>query len=551
MLGEAHVLTDPACDERLAGSTQPFPASAAALLRPADTREVADAIRIAARHGVAVYPISRGRNWGYGDACPARDGQVAIDLGRMNRIRDYDETLGSVVLEPGVSQGQLMAFLQTQGDRHWMDCTGAGPETSLVGNALERGFGHGPYGNRVEQICALEVVLGDGEILRTGFGHFESSRNARAYPAGVGPSLDGLFAQSNLGVVTAMGLWLLPRPERFALAVLSVAKDDDIGAVVEALQRLKAAGSIRSVAHIGNDLRLLSGQATRDQLLGSGSGPVSKADRQRLRRAEGIAAWTLSAGLYGSAREVAAAKAAVRKALRGPGRRLLFLDRKRLALAKRLLSPFDGLASTQRLLQKLGAAEGILDLHCGRPSSRFLAGAYWRRPAAPSPEALDRANPAADACGFLWVAPVAPMTGTAVSDLLQLVEPHLARFGFDPLITFSAITDRALAAVVTIAFDPDDAAETLRAQDCHDSLIEAVIAAGYPPYRVGLSGMSLLGQNSAGYWPLVGRLKQAFDPAGILSPGRYDLSSKSDPIEPVDDEAEKTLPSARGGHSAA
>ena len=284
LLGSPHVERDPDEDPRFADTTQPFAAHAAAILRPASTEDVSLVVKIAARHGVPIYPISRGRNWGYGDARPVLDGQVALDLGRMNRILDYDEALGSVVIEPGVSQGQLADFLRGRGDEHWIDCTGAGPETSILGNALERGFGHGPRGNRFQQICSMEVVLGDGEVLRTGFGHFEASRTAQAYAPGIGPALDGLFAQSSFGIVTAVGLSLLPRPDRFELVVATLERDEDIAAAVDSLRRLKAAGTIRSVAHIGNDLRVLSGQGTRDQIAGQGSGPLCRETRGRLRR---------------------------------------------------------------------------------------------------------------------------------------------------------------------------------------------------------------------------------------------------------------------------
>jgi 4-cresol dehydrogenase (hydroxylating) len=66
----------------------------------------------------------------------------------MNRIIEVDDELAYAVIEPGVTQGQLAAHLAQRDVRLWVDCTGAGPDTSIVGNVLERGFGHSPYGNR-------------------------------------------------------------------------------------------------------------------------------------------------------------------------------------------------------------------------------------------------------------------------------------------------------------------------------------------------------------------------------------------------------------------
>src|SRR5436190_13807330 len=118
-----------------------------AIVRPGDRTEVQECMRIANRWKVPVYPISSGRNWGYGSRVPASDGCVLLDLGRMNRIVDFNEELGYVTVEPGVTQAQLHTFLTENKSRLWMDSTGASPHCSLIGNAVERGFGHTPYGD--------------------------------------------------------------------------------------------------------------------------------------------------------------------------------------------------------------------------------------------------------------------------------------------------------------------------------------------------------------------------------------------------------------------
>lgn len=73
---------------------------------------------------------------------------MIVDLSGMNQIVQIDTTLAYAVIEPGVTQGQLSTYLCEHNIPLWMDCTGAGPNTSLVGNIVERGFGHSPYGNR-------------------------------------------------------------------------------------------------------------------------------------------------------------------------------------------------------------------------------------------------------------------------------------------------------------------------------------------------------------------------------------------------------------------
>src|SRR3546814_18291106 len=73
----------------------------------------------------------------------------------------------------------ISEHLRAQGIALWPDCTGAGPDTSIVGNILDRGFGHTPYGNRAQYISCLEIVLADGRVLRTGFGHFDMAQTGR------------------------------------------------------------------------------------------------------------------------------------------------------------------------------------------------------------------------------------------------------------------------------------------------------------------------------------------------------------------------------------
>ena len=136
----------------------------------------------------------------------------------MNRILEVNTTSCYAVLEAGVTQGQLWDHLQEQNAGLWFDATAAGREASVVGNALDRGFGHTSYGDHFQSLCGMDVVLPDGRLLQTGFGAYPNARAHRHYRYGVGPFLDGLFVQSNLGIVTRIGLWLMPVRNPFALS---------------------------------------------------------------------------------------------------------------------------------------------------------------------------------------------------------------------------------------------------------------------------------------------------------------------------------------------
>ena len=83
---------------------------------------------------------------------------------------------------------------------------------SITIEPLERGFGHTPYSDHFAHIGGFQVVLPQGDVLRTGFGQFENAAATSVYRWGVGPHFDGLFTQSNLGVIVEATIWLMPAP---------------------------------------------------------------------------------------------------------------------------------------------------------------------------------------------------------------------------------------------------------------------------------------------------------------------------------------------------
>jgi 4-cresol dehydrogenase (hydroxylating) len=521
LLGQDRVLVDPPTLDRYAASTSSWSTRPLAVLRPGSTAEVAHVARTATEYRIPLYPVSTGRNWGYGDACALSDGHAVVDLSAMNRILEADATLAYVVIEPGVTQQQLSRYLLEHDLPLWMDCTGAGPDTSLVGNILERGFGHSPYGNRFQNVAGMELVLADGGVVRTGFGHYPSSVNQRVYQYGVGPYVDGLFTQSNMGIVTSLGLWLMPKTGALNHFLCSVPEHDDIAPVVDALRPLRLDGTLRSILHIGNDLRVISGGTTFPRELAGGKVPLPEEVRRQLKAAAGVGAWTVSGALYGSKDQVAAARRAVRRALARTRAHIRFLDERKLGLAATAARLLGSTAAGKRLAAKVALGRSLFDMNRGIPNGRFLAGAYWRRRGGlPAGFPVD-ANPALDRCGMLWVSPVLPMRGEDLLRVHGLAAPIFRTHGFDLFVTFSMINERALGGVLTVAYDAEDPAEVERARLCYRQVFDTMMAAGYIPYRVGLQSMADLDNGDDGYWRMVGRIKAALDPANVIAPGRY------------------------------
>ncbi len=515
-LGAAHVRVEESVLAEYGRCTLPSGTRPLAVLRPGSREEVQAAVRIASEWAVPLYPISRGRNWGYGDACPVAGGQVILDLGRMNRIVEVNAPLAYAVVEPGVTQGQLHGYLRERNLPLWLDVTGAGPDASIVGNTLERGFGHTPYGDHFGHSCGMEVVLADGRVLHTGFGGYSNAQAAHVFPWGLGPFLDGLFTQSNFGIVTQLGVWLLPAPPVCEAFACAAADEDSLGAIVEALRPLRLHEIVRSSVHIANDLRVLSARMRYPWEEMGGATPLTPEMRRSLRSRHGLGAWNVLGGLYGSRAAVAAARSEVRRALRSVAHVTFFDDRK-LRRASRLADFLSGFGFGKRLRTILDSAWPVYELLQGIPSPRHLQGVAWRCRRAGEVSPSD--------CGTIWLAPVLPMTAAACREVCGIIEPLMTERGFEPLMTVTSISGRALCCVLNICYDRDNPAETSRAGRCYDVLFDRLASAGYLPYRAGIQSMAKLERDNEVFWDVCARIKAALDPQSILAPGRYQPSA--------------------------
>lgn len=523
LLGELNVLVDDATLDRYARSTSSSSRRPAAVLKPATRDEVAQLVKTARGCKTPLYPISTGQNWGYGDACAVYDGQVVVDLGRMNRIEHVDTELGYAVIEPGVTQGQLSRHLADSRLPFWVDCTGAGPNSSLIGNIVERGFGHSPYGNRFQTISGMEVVLGTGEVLHTGFGHYAGARTTHLYPYGIGPYIDGLFTQSNFGIVTKLGLWLLPVPESFCPYIVLFEEDEDLLSAIAPLRDLRMDRVLQSVPHIANDLRALAADAPfpRDRL--PGHARLTPEVRAALRSKAGIGAWSMSGAFYGGSRQVALHKRLLKRALADVGAKVIFLTRRRLAAGQRVVRRYGDLAPFRGLEKKFRLGSALAGMHSGTPSGMFLRGCYWRHRDGVPKDFSDDTDLARDRIGLIWMAPIIPFRREDLALLNREMDALFGRFDFDCHVTVNMINERALAAVYTIDYDAEDDAETERGIACYETGVRRLFELGYPLYRASVRGMALLaGDPADNFAATARRLKEALDPDGIIAPGRYD-----------------------------
>lgn len=466
-----------------------------AILVPRGAADVAAILRIATHTRHPVYAYSRGRNWGLGSKLPTQDGCALIDLSAMDRIVDYDPALGTITVEPGVHFAQVAAFLHEKDSPFYASAIGGSPYASLIGNALERGGGDGPLGNRAEHMTALEVVLGSGEVVRSGFGRFGSASTARLVRHGVGPGFENLFTQSNFGVVTQATFWLQRKPVERAHLSWRVQTTAELSPLLDALRTLLQEGVIPPTqATLWNGTKILAR-----------SGPHAGAHLGALGEpTNGFAAtgWMLALQVHAASQPLLDATVAhVRERLHHPNRQATELTR--------------------------GDAPAALwqQLEPGTPSGANVLSAYWRK--ARAPQAIADLDPDRDRCGVLWICPSLPLDGAELAKVLAHIEALVARHGFEANIGLNPVSPRAVEVYLAIMFDRELAGEDAKAMHCHDAVLAWLMAQGHLPYRLGVQSMAQMPQARDDTDAWLGRIKQASDPADIVSPARYEARRRS------------------------
>lgn len=494
--------------------------------QPRSVDEVRECVQTARSERRALYPISTGLNWGYGSATPVQAGGVLLDLGGMNAIRNAEAISGCnpvAVIEPGVTQGQLQAWLRSTCPNLSFNVTGSSVETSILGNALDRGVGY--LGPRREDVFGLEVVTGRGELLNTGFRRLsETSPLAHTHPYGLGPMLDGLFFQGNFGIVTSACFKLIPRPERSVAVSLALRDASRLAEFLDGLALLKRLGVMTGVTHVGNRARTRASMMSGiNEYLRTSCGLAAGELQAEADRALATVApfeWTSLGGVSGSAAQVKAAVAEVKRLL-GSIARLTVVDDAKLAAGFRVLHPLRGLWPWARAnAAAIAAIRPLQGLADGRPTDAAISNLLWRYGEASKPAALlDDSR-----CGLIFINPALPMDGAAVVAAVDGMKAVAAGFGHELYLTLNIETTTSLVAVANLLFDRGDAAAVLNAQNCARAVWHYLRRQGLEVYRARADMMEELVDEADPYWRTVWALKAVFDPDNIIAPGRYNLA---------------------------
>jgi len=466
--------------------SEPIPSAAVA---PDGVEQIQAVLRIANQYRIPLWTISTGKNLGYGGSAPLLGGSVMLDLKRMNRVLEVNDKNHYALVEPGVSYFDLYRYIQDHKLKVWIDPPDPG-WGSPMGNSLERGGGYTPMHDHYDAVCGMEVVLPNGELMRTGMGALPGAKTWQQYKYGFGPYVAPIFSQSNFGIVTKMGIWLFPEPEAYLLGTVMVWKRDDLMPLVEIFTELVSSGTIRGCTTlVGPWFGPPSPEL--DPLRSSGSVTAMEDYGRR----KNLPFWSLPLPFYGPAKVVAAQWEYVREKFSSiPG--VTFED----GPSYRFPLSAEDLAKVRDPVQ------------IGIPSLQIFS--------LLPPQSH----------GHIGFSPIVPMSGEALLEALTLFDSVHRELGAGrAVLTILSSFPRAWVIIDLFPIERD-VEKNRKMREIYRRLIKEAATRGWGEYRTHTTFMNDISNtysfNNHALRRFHETVKDAVDPNGILSPGKCGIWPK-------------------------
>ncbi|WP_374522924.1 FAD-binding oxidoreductase [Hydrogenophaga sp.] len=453
-----------------------------AVVTATSVEQVQAVVKICNEYKIPVWTISTGRNFGYGSAAPVERGQIVLDLKKMNKILHIDPELCTALVEPGVTYQMLYDYIEENKLPLMLSFSAPSAIAGPLGNTMDRGVGYTPYGEHFMMQCGMEVVLANGDVLRTGMGGVKGDKAWQVFKWGYGPTLDGMFTQSNYGICTKMGFWLMPKPPVFKPFEIKFENDADINEIVEMLRPLRIANIIPNSVVIAGTLweAATCGVRRSDYLTTPGATPDAVV--KQIRKDKHLGAWNVYCALYGTQEQVDVNWKIVTETIKRAGK---------------------GKIVTQEEAGNTQPFKYRSQLMSGVPNLQEFGLYNWR-----------------GGGGSMWFAPVSQARGSECDKQYALAKKILNKHGLDYVGEF-IVGWRDMHHVIDVLYDRNNPEETQRANACFHELLDEFEKEGYAVYRVNTAFQERVAQS---YGPVKRdverKIKRALDPNGILAPGK-------------------------------
>ena len=258
LLGSDYVITDDAERRYFTMDVYNAREMPLAVIQPGTVEELQGAARIALRNNVALVP--RGGGASYTDGyLPTRARSLLVETSRLNRIVEINATDMYVTVEPAVTWERLNAALAKEKLRTPFWGPFSGLKATVGGSTSQNSasMGSGNYGLSAESVLSFDVVLGNGELLRTGSAAISTSVPFFRW---YGPDLTGLFTGDTgaMGIKARITLRLIKRPARTGTASFGFDTFEGMSSGMSAVARLGVVAD-----NYGLDPKLQQGQLTK------------------------------------------------------------------------------------------------------------------------------------------------------------------------------------------------------------------------------------------------------------------------------------------------
>jgi 4-cresol dehydrogenase (hydroxylating) len=476
-----------------------------------------------------LYPISTGKNWGYGSSQPSGTEQniVLLDLGQLNNIKNFDPELGLVTLEPGVTQQQLSHFLQDHNYQYMVPVTGAGPECSILANALERGYGITPHTDHFGAVTSIQGYWANGTAYHSAIDELDQSTEKlvdKTYKWGLGPYLEGLFTQSNLGIVSQLTLRLAIRKSGFSSFFIQLDSDNSLDKVIPIVRKiLQDYEGIVGAINVMDQRRLLSMLSQNPDK--NTHKVMSEEKIKALSTSLKVPCWTVVGSIYGSKGVVKVVKKEISKRFKTLPCRQIYSDSLSLITANKIMTYtptwfIDNINILSKLSQQLTAFQQGKNIMLGIPNKVALQLAYWRHQN-PEKFARNSLSPGDDGCGILWYAPLISMKVEVIREFVSFVRTTCPKYNIEPFITLTNLKHDCVDSTIPIVFDATNPKAINDAHQCLEALTKEGLKLGFVPYRINIDQQQWLLDKNSNFWKTVELIKKTLDPNDILSAARY------------------------------
>lgn len=278
-----------------------------------------------------------------------------------------------------------------------------------------------------------------------------------------GPSIEGLFLQSNLGIVTKLSIWLTPQPPAFMECTIGVPAFEDIEPLVDVLGHLRQTGVIPNLVWVMSLLEQLCMFGRRSDYW-QGEGPIPPWKLEEIRKEKGMSYWHGRWGLYGPKRIIQAQFEEIKE-----------IVAKRVPQATLVGNFFQG--ENGELLDNKAIPNDNGSLLVGIPSLWSLPLVGW---------ALPRGGGGKAAHGDY--APIIPNSGKMVLEWIRACRPHYEAAGVEPMVDFF-MHERHVIMVNMFTFNQEDPDHRNKIHKLYHNFHAESKKRGYGMYRAHVNHM--------------------------------------------------------------